>query len=593
MAPSVWGYAQVGNGGRRAKAERDDLHLSRMTTDAVAAAAGEHGAARAGVWPASTPVVPRVITAPTSPALATVVFAVGLLANLVLAESLRVFPFEDTTNNLTRYVMLDRAWFGGLSGPVPAYIQTRFVIGPYLGFDLIGAALVHVFGPSHALRVIAAVVVMVIPVGGWLLLRATGRANVAWSLVGVLIGMGFFTVVGFLNYTVGFGAALVWLAIWWPSRAEPSRWRMAGLCGGIVALYLLHLSAPLIVLVVLWVDVALTLVTVAGTAAQSSIRRRRGDTLRLWLRTMRAGRRYQFAIGATAAFALTCLAGGIGAAPPGHGAAALVYPSLGHKLANILSPFYVFSYGQAAISIAVYGVMVVAFLLVNRTVWAQRGRWSVFAASAIVFLVLFFVFPAGTPGTGYLDMRWLPPAFLLPLAAAEADGVSPSRGITLLMLVGCLVHDAVLGRSMQAIDHELANFRVVLDELPADSRVLSLVADGDRHGLRVFPYRHFAFWHVIDRGGRVSALLNGAGEGGGRPQHSFMAHFIERDHLYLPGEGWGTTEFTPLDWVRIGQDYDYIIEAGSDPRATRLIAGHAQALGGAGDVALFRVRPGG
>ncbi len=521
----------------------------------------------------------------TTPALATGAFLVGLMANLALALSVSQFPFEDVTNNLARYVVLDRAWFGGQSGPIPSYIETHFVVGPYLGLDLIGAALVHVGGPHFALHALAALVVCAVPVGFWQMLRAAGRANLAWSLVGVLIGMGFFTVVGFVNYVVGLGAAMAWLAAWWPARESPSYWRMGALWLGIIVLYLLHLSAPLIVLVFLWVDAALTLAR-ARTENQEETSGADGTMIR----RLAHDRRIQFVVGATIVVAVMCLAGGIGSAPPAPRGAALDYPPLSHKLRNIFSAFYVFSLGQMAITMAVYGGMVLAWLVVNRHTVMQRARWSTFLFASLACFVVFLIFPAGTPGTGYLDMRWLPPLFLWPFCAAESQGAAPSRAVTVVMLAGCLLHDAVIGRTVRTIEHELADYHAVLQAMPPGSRVLPIVADGERHGVRIFPYRHFVFWFVIERDGRAPGLFNGNGEGNGRPAHGFLAHFMERDHLYEPAERWGISDFHPLDWRRIDQDYDYIVEAGANPLATRLLGEGARPVGRVGDVTLFEVR---
>jgi hypothetical protein len=523
-------------------------------------------------------------TRPTTQAFAAASFLAGLLANLALALSARQFPLEDATNNLTRYVMLDRAWFGG-SGVLAPYVHTHFVVGPYLGLDVIGALLVHVAGARNALYALAALAVCALPVGCWLLFRATGRANAAWSLAGVLIGMGFFTVVGFVNYVIGLGAALVWLAAWWPTRAAPSSARMVALGFGLAGLYLLHLSAPLIVMAVVGLDLALYLFSSDGSPSDTLWHR---TIDRLQPRRTIGDRRLLFAVEAVLVVVAMCLLGGIGAAPPAP-RGVVDYPALAHKLINLASPFYVFSFRQTLMTVVTYCFMALAFFWINRHTVLRGGRVSPFLLASGVCVALFFVFPAGTPGTGYLDMRWLTPAFLWPFCAAESEGRSPPRAITALMLAGCLLHTALLGHTLRSIDRDLANYSAVLGEIPPGKAVLPLIADGDRYGFRVFPYRHYAFWYVIERRGRVPGLFNGDGEGGGRPRHGFLAHFVEQGHLYEPGERWGTREFTPLDWSQIERDYSYIIEAGADPRATRLIKDHAREVARAGDVTLFEV----
>ena len=181
-------------------------------------------------------------------------FLIGLAANIGVALSLRNnFPFEDSVNHLTRWVLIAGAW----TGHGAPYVRLHAIPSPYLGLDLVGAALATVLSPQMTLRVMAVLVVVAIPVGFYLLLRAMNRENTAWSLVGVLVGFGFFTHVGFMNYTIGLGIALAWWAIWWPRRARLSTARFAVLAVGIIVAYLFHLSAPLIILVVIWLDMLL------------------------------------------------------------------------------------------------------------------------------------------------------------------------------------------------------------------------------------------------------------------------------------------------------------------------------------------------
>src|SRR5579862_3449948 len=181
-------------------------------------------------------------------------FIVGLAANIGVVLSLRNnFPYEDSTNHLTRWVLMAQAWMGH-GAP---YVRLHPIPAPYLGLDLVGAALATVLSPQMTLRVMAVLVVTGIPLGFYLLLRAMNRQNTGWALVGVLVGFGFFTHVGFMNYTIGIGIALAWLAGWWPQRSHLSSSRFALLSIGIIIAYLFHLSAPLIILVVIWLDMLL------------------------------------------------------------------------------------------------------------------------------------------------------------------------------------------------------------------------------------------------------------------------------------------------------------------------------------------------
>src|SRR5579872_1836282 len=111
-------------------------------------------------------------------------FLIGLAANIGVALSLRNnFPFEDSVNHLTRWVLMADAW----TGHGAPYIRLHAIPGPYLGLDLVGAALATVLSPTMTLRMMSVLVVTAIPAGFYLLLRAVNRENTAWSLVGVLV----------------------------------------------------------------------------------------------------------------------------------------------------------------------------------------------------------------------------------------------------------------------------------------------------------------------------------------------------------------------------------------------------------------------
>jgi hypothetical protein len=477
-------------------------------------------------------------------------FLVGLAANVGVALSLRNnFPFEDSVNHLTRWVLMAHAW----TGHGAPYVRLHAIPGPYLGLDLVGAALATVLSPDITLRVTAVLVVTALPIGFYLLLRAVNRENTGWALVGVLVGFGFFAHVGFMNYTIGIGIALAWLAAWWPYRAALSPARFAVLSLGIIVAYLFHLSAPLIILVVIWLDMLLN-----------------------W----RDGR-WKGVIGITAALvaffllqaALTPIV-----APGTH--KFTHFGTVWSKIRNVFTPFYVFGYAQAIVASATYVLALGLFLRTNPRP-SLKTTWGL---AVLAFLALYFIFPANLPGAGYLDMRWLVPAVLLPFTLTSPHAKPVSLRVVMTLLVACLINTAILARSDHAIDHELDDYAAALNQLPPAKNVLPLAADDLRWGPRVLPYRHFAFWYQIERGGREPGLF-------GWPKESFMPYFEETDALYDP-QGWdgGRVERRePLDWERIRAQYDYVIVAGPDPRVRQEVSAHTREAYSVGEISVFAV----
>jgi len=483
-------------------------------------------------------------------------FLVGLAANVGVALSLRNnFPFEDSVNHLTRWVLMAHAW----TGHGAPYVRLHAIPSPYLGLDLLGAGLATVLSPSLTLRVMAVLVVLAVPVGFYLLLRAVSRENTGWALIGVVIGFGFFAHVGFMNYTIGIGIALAWLAAWWPHRSHLSTPRFACLSVGIIVAYLFHLSAPLIILVVIWLDM-----------------------LQMLLLSSRRDSRWQGVLCLTAVLAAFFILQS--ALTP------IVAPGTQHyshfgtpwsKIRNVFTPFYVYNYGQAAVAIAAYVLGLAFFLRGNR-----RLEWkSTWGFSILAFLALYLIFPANLPGAGYLDMRWLIPAFLLPFLLAGRESKAPGLNVVATLLVVSLINTVLLSRSVHAIDRDLDDYAAALNRLPPAKKVFPLVADDVRWGPRVLPYRHFAFWYQIERDGREPALF-------GWPNQSFMPYFEDMSNLYAPPPGWdgGRIEHQePLDWERILDQYDYVIVAGPDPRVRQEVGAHTREAYSVGDIAVFVV----
>jgi hypothetical protein len=486
-----------------------------------------------------------------------IAFVIGLGANLLVVLTLRNnFPFEDSVNHLTRWVLMARAW----TGHGAPYVRLHAIPSPYLGLDLVGAALATFLSPAMTLRVMAVLVVTSIPVGFYLLLRSVGRENTGWSLVGVLIGFGFFAHVGFMNYTIGLGLSLAWLAGWWPARAEIAPVRLGALSLGIIVLYLFHLSAPLIVLVVIWLDMLLHwrtprwrgVMVITGTLA-----------LFIFLQ-----------------LAMTKMGGN------GHGVTYFGTPW--SKIRNIFTPFYVYGYGQAVVAIATYALGLGLYFRTN-----SRPRFiSTWGLSIAAFFALYFIFPANLPGAGYLDMRWLLPAFLFPFCLAEGNGRRVHTGIVVALLIGSLINTALLARSVRTIDRELDDYAAALNRLPDGQTIFPIVADEMRWGPRVLPYRHFAFWYQIERGGRVPSLFNYGGDGNKAPNLSFMPYFEETTHLYPPPPGWNggqAQHIEPLDWSKIVSEYDYVIVAGPDPRVRQDVSAHTQEAFTVGEITVYSV----
>lgn len=483
----------------------------------------------------------------------------GILVNVAVALSARHFPYQDIVNHLTRYVLMDRFWFG----QPPVGISVKLLPTPYIGLDLIGVALVHLLGPEPTLRILGILPLVVLPLGMDALLRATAPAQRGWALVGCLFGFSCHYLAGFLNFALGIGLALWWLAFWWPRRASSSRIHRLGLALGGAGLYLVHLSAPLIVLGVWSLDLVCQLAT-----HRREVTGRKDLGRRLWLGASVAG-----AVGV-----LWLWAAAASPATPGPGLITQFRP-LREKLLMAAYPFLSFSRLQAAVMLTGYLGAVMALFLHNR---GARLR-NAFLTAGPVFFLLFVVSPA----TMDVDVRWLLPAMLLPFCA-PAPGPAPGRMLLALLLVSSLAHAATIAVFAHRTNERLDRFDAVLAALPARRRLLPLVTDRNRPAA-MSPYLHYSLWYTIRKKGQVASLFTRTGEYEGASPWYHLNHFRSEPTPYFPSYAWGVTLFTPLNCGRIQREYDFILQAGKNGRAAQLIGKCAVEALRLGDVTLYRV----
>lgn len=501
--------------------------------------------------------------------------ALALFITLVVSSSIHYFPYQDSTNNLTRYVLMERAWFGT---PAP-FVSVRLIPTPYIALDLLGVALVHTLGPPAALRAMACILISIIPTGLYALLRATCPERRGWAIVGVLCGVGFYLMIGFFNFVAGTGAALFWLAAWWPRRDTVSWRSRTGLMLGLVVVFLIHLAGVMTVLVVLGVAY------VVGLRDRRTNRQGRpaSPVRDLWIPEL-----VNFVL-ATAAVGVMFLIWrrSLGSEPRAAGVPP-VFRSPFNKVANLGSPFYALGFVQMAVMGTGYAASLLTFLAINR----RTLRLDPMIASAIAFVAIFMVFPYAIDGAGYVDMRWLLPAILLPFCATAARPVPSQRTALAVPFFATIAHMAILRGQAAQIDAQLTVYHRVLELVPPHARLLPLVTTPAYHW-RASPYRHFALWHTIEGGGQVPGLLSEEDRYDTNPPsrpHKFFGHFRVPVNVYYPDERWGIQLLSPLDWRRIGSDYDYIVQAGENPEARAMIASHADLVARSGEIALFRVR---
>lgn len=497
-----------------------------------------------------------------------VLILIALAFELSLALLAHHFPYWDVTNHLARFTLIDRIW----SGDPPGYVVFHWKPTGYIAGDVVGALLVHVFGAVATLRIIAVACIVLLPLGMYALLLHTAPARRGWALVGVLFAFASHFIVGYLNFALGVGLVFCWLALWYPRR-ESSSWSVRLLLAlGAVILFLVHLAAPLLALVVIWTDWG---VEVIGE----------GD-LRPPSQWKLANSRLPVILTITAAVALVwagasyAISGDVG--PAGE----YGFHPVSYKARLVFDPFMSVSLPAAFIMGVGYFASLGVFLYPRRRPLIIDSL----TASGIIMFALYLLFPASIPGSGAVDVRWLSAGYLLLLCGPQRGPEQEPRLALLVPFAACVLNTAVVGWTARAIDRDLDQYQAALTHVPRGTNLLSL-GDGVKEFGRVQTRRHFVLWHIIRGHGRAPGLFNYRDAEEGDPLNFHLAHFVEPTHLYFPDTEWGEPKNSPpLPWDRIDREYDYIIQLTGGERVASYLRRHADEVWHDDAFAIYKVR---
>lgn len=497
-----------------------------------------------------------------------ILIIIATALELAVALIAHHFPYTDPTNHLARYALIARMWFGD----PPGYVVMHWVPTSYIAGDIIGALSVHFFGAVTTLRLIDISSLVLLPLGMYGLLLHAAPAQRGWALVGVLFGFSSHLLFGYLNYALGLGLAFCWLALWYPRRTNAS-WGWRVLLGlGAMILFLVHLTAPLIVLVVIFTDWGLAVI--GDDVLLPPSRWRIADSRLPTILTV--------LVSVAIVWAGASYSSWNDVGPPGE----YIFRPFGNKLIAVTSPFYSVSLVAAAVMAIGWLASLVAML------YARRGSYRLdsLAASAIIMFVLYLLFPKSIPGAGAVDIRWLWGGYLLLFCARQRGPEREPRLLLLVPFAACVLHTAVIGYTAREIDRDLDHYQAALAHVPPGTNLLPL-GDGIKMYGRVQVMRHFVLWHAIDAHGRAPGLFNYKDASDQDPLNHHLAHFIEPTHLYLADSEWGEPDNMPgLPWARIDREYDYILQTAGGSRVQAYLRKHADEVWADEPFVLYKVR---
>lgn len=495
-----------------------------------------------------------------------IVIAIAL--ELAVALFAHHFPYWDPTNHLARYSLIARIWFGD----PPGYVTFHWVPTGYIAGDLVGALLVHYVGAVATLRLIDVASLILLPLGMYGLLLQSAPAQRGWALMGVLFGFASHFIVGYLNFAVSVGLVFCWLALWYPRRASAT-WTARILLGlGAILLYLVHLAAPLLVLVVIWTDWGLEVI---GELVLLPPSKRKAFNSRL-----------PTVLIVTLAVALIWAAASISTWHDvgGHGEYGFRPPS--YKAFLLFDPFWSVSVLAAWVMAVGYFTSLWTMLYVRR----NTLRLDSLMVSGMAMFVLYLLFPGSIPGSGAVDVRWLGAGYLLLFCGRQREEESEPQLSLLIPFAACVLHTAVIGVTARKVDRVLDQYQAALTHVPPGTNLLPL-GDGVLKFGRIEVMRHFVFWHVIREHGRAPGLFNYRDAHEGDPLNVNLAHFVEPRHLYLADTEWGEpTNTPPLPWARIDSEYDYIIQLTGGTRVESYLQRHADEVWHDDTFHIYKVR---
>jgi hypothetical protein len=357
----------------------------------------------------------------------------ALLAPLLIAD---VPPVLDYPNHLARFVLLAVGPDDPVLGPVFA---PHWTIIPNLASDAVGPLLLHLLPVHVAGRCLLGGILLLNLAGVLALHRALFGRRSFWPLGSGLVAYNSGFLLGFLNWEIGSGLAMLFAATWVAWRERRPVTTVVGAAAASVVLFFCHLMGVMFFLVLIF----------------------SAEAHAMWRsRTMlvRSAAMLPALAGPTLLSLLTALRD----AP-----AATHWMSLHDKLVQIASPFinYLFPLDMFT-AVLVYGGIVLGI----------AAGWLVIAPRAILAVaglaVLYAALPFDLMSASFFDTRIAIMLGFLVFAAVEPVRLSRPRWVVAAGLVTLFtVRTAVLAQAWTEHRRDLADLRAVIAAVPPGAAV--------------------------------------------------------------------------------------------------------------------------
>jgi hypothetical protein len=488
----------------------------------------------------------------------------ALLAPLLIAD---VPPVLDYPNHLARFVLLAAGPDDPVLGPL---FVPHWAIIPDLAADVIGPSLLPLLPVHFAGRCILGGILLLNLAGVMALHRALFERRSFWPLASGLVAYNSGFLLGFLNWQIGSGLAMLFAAAWLSWRERRPVATIAGAAAASIVLFFCHLMGLMFFLVL-----------IGGAEAHAVWRRRAALSRGALLLPVVAG-----------PMLLWLLA-------PLHDARAATHWMNPHeKLVQAASPFINYRFTLDMVSaVLVYGGVALG-IATGRLVLAPRA-----IAAVAVLAVLYVALPFDLMSASFLDTRVALMLGLLLFAVTDPAGL-PRRagrlvaaGLTALFAVRMAVLAEVWAEHRRDLDELRAVIAAVppkalvyMTNVPQEeapgywdagphSRRLSNGLRADYHLPALLLIEHGAFWPVLFANPAQQPIRL-------RPVYARLAqeaHDIPSHAALVADPDHGTAVLRDFDFV-------LMLEAGADTDPARFVWRCLALVSHTDFAALYRVR---
>ncbi len=438
-----------------------------------------------------------------------------------------------------------------------AYDQRFFVFAPHLGpyslFRFLGELLVVPLGPVGAIRTIAVLPIVAMPLA---LVHARrrlhGDRSATAAFYGISLGFGFMTLLGFASYLFGVAAMLFAVTLWLEllfavDQRDPQASRRELAVMAIAPFVLIaHGHAFLL------------FVAIAGVSSLAT-----GDRWRRVIRLRCLGP--ALALAAWVAWRERATTVPPGSVPWPHEAFQLHFQGVADKLSLLVTPTLMTRTGlDVAVGLFVWGVVAAAVVttarslrsigvVADRSERASRSHARALLVSLAWLGAVFLALPHSIGWFGFVDGRLVPLLLLLALMAVRRPALEGALGAAFdrgAPAAACAMVAVAFVASFRFQD-EAAGWREVLAVVPAKATLLNLPVDPNSDVFTAHPFVHYDKFVLVDRDVVVSDLWFHQG--------SAMYPTADDPALRLPST-YSESDLRVVDWPAYHlEDWDYVL----------------------------------